>query len=381
MRLVLVGGGHAHLPVLAAFCDSPPPDTELVLVVDQADAVYSGMVPGFVAGQYRAEELRIDVARLARRAGGEVILHPAAGVDVARRCVRLAGGGEVSYDLLSMDIGSTVAGLELPGVRQHAVATRPIGGFVAELDGHVARATAAARPLRVAVVGGGAAGVELAFTVQSRLLAAGAPEPRIVLVESGPRLLPGSSAALARAAARRLGQRGIEVLLRRSVESATDATLRLSNGEQLQHDLLLWAAGAAPHPGFGAPELARDERGFFRVRPTLQVEGDDSVFAAGDCASLSEPRATPKAGVHAVRQGPVLRHNLWAQLAGQPLRRYRPQRDFLTLLNLGDGRGLGGKWGIAFHGRWVMRWKDRIDRRFVARYRPDSQLGAAQSEG
>jgi NADH dehydrogenase FAD-containing subunit len=105
------------------------------------------------------------------------------------------------------------------------------------------------------------------------------------------------------------------------------------------------------------------------VEPTLQIRGHAEVFAAGDCATLADAPNIPKAGVYAVREGPVLAFNLLAALEGRPLRRYRPQHDFLTLLNLGDGTAAGARCGVAFAGRWVRRLKDRIDRRFVARYR------------
>ena len=145
--------------------------------------------------------------------------------------------------------------------------------------------------------------------------------------------------------------------------------LELAGGERVPADAVVWAAGPASRELVRASALPADGRGFARARATLQLEGFDELFAVGDCATLVEHPHTPKAGVYAVRQGPVLARNLRAALAGRPLERYRPQRDFLTLLNLGDGRALGAKWGLSFEGRWVMALKDRIDRRFVERFR------------
>jgi selenide,water dikinase len=122
-------------------------------------------------------------------------------------------------------------------------------------------------------------------------------------------------------------------------------------------------------PLLAAVAAPKDEQGFLRVRDTFQCLGADDLFAAGDCAALDGYPWVPKAGVYAVRAGPILDANLRARLAGRPLRRYRPQRDFLALLNLGDGRALGGKWGNTLSGRAVWRLKDRIDRGFVARFR------------
>jgi NADH dehydrogenase FAD-containing subunit len=123
-------------------------------------------------------------------------------------------------------------------------------------------------------------------------------------------------------------------------------------------------------PALAGSDLPLDHRGFTLAESTLQVRGHSSLFAAGDCATLVDSPELPKAGVYAVRQGPVLAINLRALLEGRPLRRYRPQRDFLTLVNFADGSAAGSKWGHAFEGRWVMKLKGRIDRRFVARYRP-----------
>jgi len=141
-------------------------------------------------------------------------------------------------------------------------------------------------------------------------------------------------------------------------------------GRPLFADLVVWAPGAAPPPLLAAsPGLPLDPAGFLRVRSTLQVEGFDELFAAGDCATLAEHPWVPKAGVYAVRQGPVLDANLRAHLAGAALRPYRPQRVFLALLNLGDRRALAVRRPFVAGGRLAWHLKDRIDRRFVARFR------------
>ena len=150
----------------------------------------------------------------------------------------------------------------------------------------------------------------------------------------------------------------------------------LADGSRLPCDALVWVTGAVSQPIFTASRLPTDERGFLRIRSTLQAQGHDNLFGCGDCATLIDYPATPKAGVYAVRQGPLVTDNLRAALAGRPLRPYRPQRDFLTLLNAGDGVALGAKWGRSLQGRWVMTLKDRIDRRFMRRF----QVSDAQEQ-
>jgi len=332
------------------------------------------MVPGFVAGQYEAAELEIDVIPLARRAGAEVVLAAATGVDAEERLIQLAGRPPMRYDLASFDIGSTVIGLSLPGVREHALPTRPIARLVAQVDTLIERASAMDRQARIVVVGGGAGGVELAFTLEWRLRQAGRA-PAVLLLHSGERLLEGFPAGLAARAARHCAARGIEVRSSTRVASASAHSVELEGGGSEPCDFLVWVAGATSHGILRASGLPVDERGFVRTRTTLQVEGHDTLFGVGDCATLSDYPATPKAGVYAVRQGPYLTDNLLRVLAGEPLRRYRPQGDFLTLLNLGDGTALGAKWGRAFEGRWVMGLKDRIDRKFMRLFQVLDEVG------
>jgi selenide,water dikinase len=377
-ELVLVGGGHAHVQVLRALAMEPVAGVRVTLVLDRPEAVYSGMVPGFAAGDYDAAELEIDVVPLARRAGARVVLSAALRVDPAARRIELEGRAPIAYDVASLDVGSVVRGLELPGVREHALATRPIRHFVDRLEAALAREAGAGGPApRIAVVGGGAAGVELSACLAARLRAArrGAA---LALVTDEARLLRGHGERLADAASRALAASGVEVRSGARVEAVEKDALVLAGGERVACDLALWATGAAPPPAIAASPLPKDAAGFVRVEDSLAVAGCEGLFAAGDCASLEAHPWVPKAGVYAVRQGPVLTANLRAALAGRPLRRYRPQRGFLALLNLGGGRALGGKWGLVASGRAVWRLKDRIDRRFVERFRV---LGRARGPG
>jgi selenide, water dikinase len=365
--LVLVGGGHAHIQVLTRWAMAPVPGARLTLVVDRPVAVYSGMVPGFVAGQYSREELEIDVRPLARRAGARCITAAATGLDAAARRLALAGRPAIAYDTVSFDVGSTVAGLERPGVREHAIPTRPIGEFVGRVDA----ALSAARDrdgFRAVVVGAGAGGVEIAFALAARLRGGGAGRIEVRLLEAGPRVLPGYPAGAARRVEAAAAARGIEIRVGARVERVGPAGVELAGGGRVPADLVVWVAGAAALPIFAGSAVATDERGYARVRPTLQCLGHDEVFAVGDCAAWAAGPGLAKAGVYAVRQGPLLAHNLLARLRGARLRAYRPQRGFLSLLNLGDGDAIGTKWGRSFQGRRVFALKDWIDRRFVRRF-------------
>ncbi len=359
-----------------------PAGIRLTVVLDTPIAVYSGMVPGFIAGQYRADELEIDVVPLARRAGARVILSAAARVDAGASRIELDGRPPIPYDYASLDVGSTVAGLDLPGVRDNALPTRPISRCVARFDDFLSSLgpERAVRSVRLVVVGGGVGGVEIAFTLGERLRRQGVAHVETTLLHEGDRILPGAAASLARRAEERGASRGIEFRCGVRVVSAEPERVHLSDGSALPYDLLVWVTGAVGTRVIRDSDLPLEERGFVETRSTLQVVGVDNLFAVGDCATLVDFPTTPKAGVYAVRQGPFLADNLVAIASRKPLRKYRPQSDFLAILNLGDGTAIGSKWGRSFEGEWVMRLKDYIDRRFVHRFQVLDPRGAPKSE-
>jgi selenide,water dikinase len=360
-HLVLVGAGHAHVQVLEAWSGGTPDGVRITVVVDRPVSLYSGMVPGMVEGRYRREELAIPVAPLAEAVGAELVVESLASVDPHGRRILLGDGRTLAYDVLSLNIGSTVAGGDVPGVREHAVATRPLSRLLDAVD----RLGEEGGDGPAVVVGGGAAGVELAAALRARL----GKRAEVTLVEGGPALLPDRPPRVSERVRSALEERGVRVRLDAPVVAVEGGGVRLAGeGGTVASALTVWAAGAAPPPPVAASPLPVDGRGYVRIRPTLQVDAHPDIFAVGDCASLRGERL-PRAGVYAVRQGPVLRENLEAWLAGERPRPWEPQGDFLALLNLGDGHAMAVKWGRAVVGRWVMWLKDRIDRRFVARFR------------
>ncbi len=361
-RLLLVGGGHAHAQVLLDWIRAPLPGVELLLVTPSALAPYSGMVPGWLAGHYRFEDICIDFAALARAAGATLVLDEVVALDAAARELRLAGGRALSYELLSLNIGSTLLPPAVPASCR-LLSLRPLGelrqawdvllqGLAS--DGAGAGATT---PLRITMVGGGAAGVESVLAVCRRLRTMQPGRPlQAQLVTRGQSLLPG----MAQGAARRITQ----ALLQAGVALRLGADFELAMAEQT--DLLLWATGAQAHAWPAASGLACHPQGFVSVGTSLQSTSHADVLAVGDCAGWAPP--LPKAGVFAVRMGPVLSANLRAALAGQPLQAYTPQRRYLALLATADGSAIGAWGGLSAQGRWLWRWKDHIDQAFLDRF-------------
>lgn len=373
-EIVLVGGGHAHVIVLRAFGRRPEPGVRLTLVAPDLETPYSGMLPGYVAGSYAYDEIHVDLVRLTQAAGARLVRGEAVGFDREGRRVLLAGGGSIGYDVLSIDIGITPDLSRIAGAREHALAVKPIGKFIDRWERLKAEALTGAGPRRIAIVGGGVAGVCLAFAVAARLRREAALrrlDPNgfsVMLVSAGP-VVPELNARIRRAVGRALACRSIPVLAGDPAAAVEPGSLILASGRRIAIDAALVSTEAAPPPAFAGAGFPEDDRGFLAVRPTLQLLDDDDVFAAGDCATMVDhPR--PKAGVFAVRQGLPLATNLRRRARGKLPKPLIPQRRHLVLISTGDGRAIGGRgcW-LKIEGRYVWRLKDWIDRRFMRRFR------------
>ncbi len=363
-RVLLLGGGHAHVHVLQALASQPLPGAEVCLVTPFARQMYSGMVPGLVAGHYTAEQCAIPLTDLARAARVRLLIGSAAQLDAAQRRVQLAGGEALDYDLLSLDTGSVMDRDRIPGAREHGLFVRPIEHFVRLLDPLLALATQ--RVLDVVVVGAGAAGVELALALQHRMAGHGDERVRVALVTGGPPPLFGYPQAVIDRGRRELARRRITVFHDSCARIETGA-LHLAGGARLACDAPLIVTGADGPPYLQGSGLQLDERGFVLTGATLQTLSHPEVLAAGDVATRSDA-PHPRSGVYAVRAGPALAVNLRLQLAGQPLLPHQPQRRTLNLLSCGDRRAIASWGGWSAQGRWAWWWKDRIDRGFIKRY-------------
>lgn len=367
MKLLLVGVGHAHLEVLRRLILEPLPGVELTVVSPGPLHHYSGMVPGYLQGIYREEEIAVRVPALVARAQGRYVQGRAVGVDVGTRAVRLERSEEVHYDLVSFAVGSNTAGIDDPQVAGEAQRIKPLERVVG-LQDRLHELIRGPGVLPVAIVGGGAAGVEIALAVAACLEKAGR-EHRIAILDSGEEILAGYRNRFRRRARGILARRGIDVRTGDRVDAVHAGEIETERGTRVASRLTVWLTGAMGWPLFRGSGLPVDERGFLRTDDALRSLGDPRIFAAGDCGTLASHPETPKAGVYAVREGPVLWASLKAAVRGGEPPRYEPQAGFLSILNTGDGRALLDYKGIVSHSRWAWRLKDGIDRRFMARYR------------
>ena len=360
-RILLLGGGHAHLFVIAAADRLRAAGAAVTLVSETRLTPYSGMLPGVLAGRRAAGAMMIDLAALCARHGVPFDEARVEGFDRATRAARLTGG-TLAGDLVSFDLGAVPDLAAIDGAIAHALPVKPIAACLSGFE-RLAGDLAAGRARSVAVIGAGAAGVELACALRARVGAA----PRVTLVDPyGP--VATMNAGLRRRAAAALARRRIDVLRGRAV-ALTGQGVALADGATIAADAVLLTGLARPAPWLARDGLPVTADGALALRDTLQLTGDDALFAAGDCAHVVG-QSYPKAGVFAVRQGPVLARNLLARLEGRALADWRAQAAYLALLDLGDGTALGGRgrW-LAFEGRWTLALKDRIDEGFMARFR------------
>ena len=382
--IVLVGGGHSHVGVLRRFGMHPLPGVRLSVICRDTHTPYSGMLPGYIAGHYSYDEVHIDLARLARFAGARFIWDEALAIDREAGKVLCRNRPPLPYDLLSINIGSTPQMSDVAGASEFAVPVKPINGFNARWQLLLARVRQHDGITRIAVVGGGAGGVELTLAMQYRLrqeLRAAGRQPdelEFHLLTGSALILPTHNASVRRAFERVLAERGVALHCNAQVDQVSAGRVHTAGGETVDADEIVWVTRAGGAPWLRATGLALDADGCIKVSDTLQSVTDPKVFAAGDIARMVN-HPLEKAGVFAVRQGAPLAENLRRAVEGKALAPYRPQARWLALISTGDRYAVASRGALGFRGAWVWRWKDWIDRRFMLKFSrfPSMETAAA----
>lgn len=371
--MVLGGGGHSHLAVLDDWSRNPPPGTELILITPVRRMPYSGMLPGWVEGLYERHELEIDLAPLAQAAGARLLLDQIGALDAHSKLLSLTSGAAVEYDFLSLATGGSPDLARFAAV-EGLVPVRPIDVFLSDWE-EMRIQLAQGRVSSIAVVGGGAAGTELALAISASLDSI-SPRARVALVAGREGLLNGHAPAVRRRVRSALGARNIEVL-EIDAEGGCNG-LTLSDGRHLRADKVIVATGSSPPAWLADSGLALGPAGGVAVGPDMRSVSHADVFAAGDVSERID-RELARSGVHAVKAGPVLAANLRSAILGNQLQRYDPPQRNLYLVATGRRRAILS-WGkLAVQGRGVWRLKDSIDRRFVTRFQNAATRPARQS--
>lgn len=362
--LVLVGGGHSHALALRMLAMKPVAGLRITLISPQSRTPYSGMLPGLIAGHYTFSQTHIDLVRLCQWAGARFVRSRVTGLDSTARSLHLDGRPAIAYDVVSLDIGSQPELDSVPGAREFSVPVKPVSRFWDRWQAVSQAIGASSSGAAISLVGGGAGSVELALAMAHQLASTGVS---IDLWCGGSQILSGYNHRARQRVMAALQRHGVAVHCNARVVRVDSKALHLQGGESAAYDQLFWCTGASAAAWVAASGLLVDERGFLAVGDTLQSLQEPRVFAAGDIATqVNHPR--PKAGVYAVRQAPTLAANLRAFVLDKPLRTYRPQKKFLSLISLGDKKAVADKGVFSAGGAWVWRWKNRIDTAFMRKF-------------
>ncbi len=386
--LVLVGGGHSHVEVIKRFAMRPLPGVRLTVISREVHTPYSGMLPGLVAGHYQFDDAHIDLGPLVQMAGGRLYHDDVTGIDLAAKTVSCRDRPPIAYDVLSLDIGSAPA-TDVDGAATFAIPVKPVSNFMQRWAQTEQRILASKVPQRIGFVGGGAGSIELLLAIRHRLLQkttqAGGDHDKLSyhLIAASDRVLPSHNHRVQKKFERLLQLHEVKLHLAERVVRVEEDLVTTESGNSIELDELFWVTNASAPEWLEATGLRLDANGFVLVHDTLESVTHPGVFASGDIAAVDKyPR--PKSGVFAVRQGPPLAENLRHSIIGKPLRPFKPQRAFLSLISTGDRYAVGSRGPWALEGRWVWRWKDWIDRRFMQKYRDLSEMpdtGATQAPG
>lgn len=362
-RLILAGGGHAHLSVLHALA-AHRSITDVVMITPSIMQTYSGMLPGWLAGHYSLSDCQIDLRPLAKAAGVELIIDHVAGMDADRRCVALSDGTPLNYGLLSLDIGGETDLSWLETLGNRLLPIKPLDKFVQRWPELITQATKRS-DYHLIVVGGGAAGVEIALAAQYAF-SKSTPGAAVTLVASENGILSGHASAVISRIRKLLEQRGIS--LHESLAVGVEDGVLLGNGQHLQADTVIAATGSVSPYWLKTSKLGLDEHGYISVEANHRSQTHHDVFAAGDVCARTDTSMV-RSGVHAVLAGPVLAHNLIASMNNGTFSRYRPRKRSLYLLATGPKHAVAS-WGpLSAAGHWVWRWKNWIDSGFMNKHK------------
>ena len=364
-RIILVGGGHTHALVLRKLAMSPIPEAQVTLVNPTSKAPYTGMLPGYIAGHYTQQDVEIDLIRLARAANAQIILDEVITLDPSSKTISLKKRSDIRYDICSINIGITSHLPALNGFTEFGHAAKPLGQFANGWQTYLDSIKKDQKTANIVVVGGGIAGVELALAMSFRITKDTSTTPKITIIEQSGQILDGTIEKTKNSLLSHMKQAGVKVLTNATITKVSSSHIELTDGTQIESQFTVGAAGATPYPWLA--EIGLDnENGFICVDETLTSKSDPNIFAAGDCAHF-HPKPLHKAGVFAVRQAPILLHNLRAAVENKPRKNYRPQKNYLKLISTGGKSAVADKFGITLDGSLLWKLKDHIDNKFMVR--------------
>lgn len=379
-KIILIGGGHSHVTVVKHMGMKPIPNLNITLISENTYTPYSGMLPGLIAGHYSFDDCHIDLRKLCQWAGIRFIRSTVKKLDIENKKVICHQRPPLGYDLLSINTGSQPRQQTINGALQHGHAVKPINIFLSQWQQWLNSATAANRVYHIVMIGGGAAGVEVLLAMHHYIHNTSEIRAKFTLITSATTILSTHNKRVQNFFLQHLNQLGIKIVTNNKVTAITPHQLFLTDGQTLAVDFATLAVDAGAQPWIAESGLQCDNKGFIQVDKFLRSISHPDIFAVGDSAAFT-PSPLPKAGVYAVRQGPILTSNLIATLKRRSLRPFKPQQRFLSILATGGRHAVASRGPLFAAGKWVWYWKNHIDRKFMARFNPIQKTTRNDNKG
>lgn len=364
-ELVLAGAGHAHMMLMEAIPGLIEGGHNVSVIGPDERHYYSGMGPGMLGGTYPPSEISFPVKSMVESRGGNFVLGKVVRIDPRKRLVILESGQEVPYDVLSCNLGSYVPNAIADEGSADIYSVKPIQNLLRALMR--IQEIGSERPVRIGVCGGGPAALEIA----GNAWAAAERQSRFgarVRIFSGSEFLHNLPDRVRSLAFKSMNKRGIGIVQGSYVERVATGSVTLQNGQEYGQDIIFLALGVQPSKVFADSGLPAGTDGGLAVNSHLQSTAYPEIFGGGDCIWF-EKEPLDKVGVYAVRQNPVLLHNVRAQLEGRNLMPFDPGGPYLLIFNIGGRKGILHKNGLSFGGQPAFWIKDYIDRKFTKKFK------------
>jgi NADH dehydrogenase FAD-containing subunit len=368
-HLVLVGGGHAHIETLLSLNEFMQRDHSVTLISPSPHHYYSGMGPGMLSGIYRPREIRFNVKKMAEDRNAAYIEDTVESIDPSSHSLSLRSGQKIRYDIVSFNTGSEIeTGAFVPS-GANVFPVKPIMNLLRARK-HILHWSPDKRE-HIVVAGGGPAGVEISANAW-KIIHDHRIDVGITLI-TGSGLMERFPSRVRNLCSVSLKRRGIRIIEGNPLKTLEEDTALLGDGQRLPFSIAFLATGVRPAPVFRGSGLAISEDGSLLVNARLQSVSHPEVFGGGDCIQL-DGNPLPKVGVHAVKEGILLRGNLLSALEGGRLAAYMPQRHYMLIFNMGDGRGILWRNNFVVEGRFAFALKNYIDKGFMKKYQVSGEL-------
>ena len=363
--LVLIGGGHSQITVLKKFGMKQVPGLKITLINKNSTASYSGMIPGYIAGTYCKDETQINLLNLCKFANARLITDDVTGIDILTKEIYLSNRSPVYYDTLSINSGGEPDINEIKGAKKYCIPIKPISNLIQVFD-KIKNKIKGINKVSMAVVGGGAGGVEIALSLKKFLDLENKIEKNITLISKTNYLVSKSSVLTHRNALSLLQENNINVILGDEVIEFQKNGLKTKNSKNIKSEFNFLVTSISAPKWISQTRLKTTEKGFIEVNKYLQ-SNNTNIFASGDISSIKNYNLS-KAGVYAVKQGPILYKNLRSKILKSRFSSYKPQKYYLSLIGDGQKEAIAS-WGpISFRSKWAWKLKRYIDEKFIKKY-------------